>query len=114
MEQMNFSTSVELNTGSAITSRSSTRLLRGIALLWPLGSVFRPALLAVGDAGGIQSAADHVVAHAREVLDAAAADEHDGGLLQIVAHPGYIGCDLDAVGEPHARHLAQRRVGLLG
>ena len=28
--------------------------------------------------------------------------------------PGDVGADLDAAGEPHAGHLAQRRVGLLG
>src|SRR5713226_3946113 len=35
-------------------------------------------------------------------------------LLQVVADAGNIGVDLDPVGEPDARDLAQRGVGLLG
>ena len=36
----------------------------------------------------VEHAADDVVAHARQVLDAAAADQHDRVLLQVVASPG--------------------------
>src|SRR5262249_20706047 len=43
-------------------------------LLRTLGAVLRAALLAVLDALGIQHAPEDVVAHARQVLDAAAAD----------------------------------------
>src|SRR5713101_3896766 len=35
-------------------------------------------------------------------------------LLQVVADAGDVGVDLDPVGEPDARDLAQRGVGLLG
>src|SRR5215470_7494027 len=34
--------------------------------------------------------------------------------LQVVADPRDVGVDLVAVGEPHARNLAQRRIRLLG
>src|SRR5579862_5462210 len=35
-------------------------------------------------------------------------------LLQVVPDAGDVGIYLDPVGQPHARNLAQRRVGLLG
>ena len=62
---------------------------------------------------GVERPADDVVPHARQVLHAAPADEHDRVLLQVVAHARDVGRDLDAVGEPDARDLAQRRVRLL-
>src|SRR5438552_3249253 len=80
----------------------------------PLGAIFRASLLAIGNASGIERAAHHVIAHSRQIFHAAAADKHDGVLLQIVAHPGNIGSDLDAVGQAHPRHFAQRRIRLLG
>ena len=36
------------------------------SLLRPLGAVFRTALAAIGDALGVERAADDVIAHARE------------------------------------------------
>src|SRR5688572_32426641 len=78
-----------------------------------LGAVLRSSLLAAGDAHCVERAADHVVANAREVLDAAAADQHQRVLLQVVADPGNVSRHLDAIGEPDARHLAERRVRLL-
>src|SRR6516164_8247744 len=85
----NFSTSVELNTGSGKTSRTTALLLRGIGYLRfrPLGSVFRSPLAAIGDTRGVQRAANHVITYAGKVLHAAAADEHDRVLLQVMANP---------------------------
>src|SRR5215469_12294151 len=104
IELTNFSTRVELYTGSGTTSRTTALLLRGIRYLRfrPFGPVLRPALLAVGDAGRIQRPANHVVAHARQVLHAAPADQHDGVLLQVMPDPGDISGDLDSVGQAHA------------
>src|SRR5205823_5428981 len=79
-----------------------------------LGAVLGAGLLAVGNAGGVESRADHLVAVARQVLDAAAAHEHDRVLLQVVALTGDVGADLDPVRQPHARDLPQRRIRLLG
>src|SRR5580693_7033674 len=95
IEFTNFSTSVELYTGSGTTSRITALLLRGIRSLRfrSLGPVLRPALLAVGDAGGIQRPANHVIADAGEILHAPPADQHDRVLLQVVADPRNIGCD---------------------
>src|SRR5215470_4862202 len=110
----NFVTSRSWNFGSGRTSRRLTSPLRGMLdLLRPLGAVLRAPLLAVLHADRVERAADDVVAHTGQILHAAAADEHDRVLLQIVSDAWDVGGDLDAVGEAHARDLAQRRVGLL-
>ena len=57
--------------------------------------------------------ADDLVAEAREILDAAAAHEHDRVLLQVVALAGDVGADLHAVRETDARDLPESRVRLL-
>src|SRR5688572_28600955 len=57
-------------------------------LLRPLGAVFGAALAAVLHALGIEHAAQDVIAHAGQVLDAAAADHHHGMFLQIVPLAG--------------------------
>src|SRR3954451_2589468 len=93
-----------------MTGRGVISALRGTLL----GSVFRAALLAVGDAGGVERSPDHLVPEARQVLDAAPADEHDGVLLEVVALAGDVGADLDAVRQANTGDLAQRRVRLLG
>src|ERR1700749_3142064 len=81
--------------------------------LWPLGAVLRTALLAVLDPLRVEHAAQDVIAHARQILDAAAADHDDRMLLQIVTLAGDIADDLEAVGQPHLGDLAQRRIRLL-
>src|SRR5580704_15017723 len=79
-----------------------------------LRAVAAACLLAVADTLGVQGAADDLVAHARQVTDAAAAHEHDRVLLQVVTHARDIGGDLDLAGQPDPGDLPQRRVGLLG
>src|SRR4051794_17542316 len=100
-------------TGSGSTGRIWAAARRGISLLL-LDAVLGAGLLAVAHAGGVERAADDLVADAREVLDATAADEHDRVLLEVVAFAGDVRGDLDAPGDPHAGDLAQRRVRLLG
>src|SRR4051812_49665784 len=100
-------------TGSGSTGRIWAAARRGIGLLL-LHAVLRAGLLAVAHAGGVERAAHDLVAHARQVLDAAAADEHDGVLLEVVALARDVGGDLDAARDAHAGDLAQRRVRLLG
>src|SRR5439155_15422924 len=70
-------------------------------------------LLAVADTLGVQRTADDLVPHAGEVLHPAAADEHDGVLLQVVPDARDVRGDLDLAGQPDAGHLAERRVRLL-
>src|SRR3546814_2655337 len=53
--------------------------------LFPYTTLFRSTrLAALGHAGAIEAAAHRVVAHTRQILDAAAADQHHGVLLQVV------------------------------
>src|SRR5215813_9383072 len=79
-----------------------------------LGAVLGTALLTVLDALGIQHAAEDVVAHAGQVLDAAAADHHHRVLLEVMALAGDVADHLEAVGEANLGDLAQRRIRLLG
>src|SRR3954469_11534711 len=99
-------------TASGSILRTVAAARRGIQLL-PLDAVLRAGLLAVADARGVERPAHDLVAHARQVLDAAAAHEHHGVLLQVVALAGDVRRDLHAVGEPDAGDLAQSRVRLL-
>src|SRR3954462_12910603 len=87
--------------------------LRGISALLLLRAVTAAGLLAVLDALGVERAADDLVADTREVLHPAAADEHDGVLLEVVAHARDVGRDLDAAAESHAGDLAEGGVRLL-
>src|ERR1700704_6521782 len=75
-------------------------LRKAAELLRPLCSVFRPPLLAVLDPLGIEHAAQDVVAHAREILHASAADHHHGMLLKVMALAGDVADHLEPVGEP--------------
>src|SRR5206468_1466650 len=77
-------------------------------------AVFRPAGLPVLDARAVERSADDVIPDAREVAHAAAADEDDRVLLQVVPFAGDVGRGLASAREPHARDLPQRGVRLLG
>src|SRR5580704_2122568 len=81
-------------------------------LFRPLGAVFRAALAPVLDALGVVRAADDVIAHAGQVLDPAAADQHDRVLLQIMPLAGDVAGDLETVGQTHPGDLAQGGVRL--
>src|SRR3954454_10284157 len=93
-------TSFERWTESGSTGRMEAAARRGIGLLG-LDAVLGACLLAVRHAGGVERPADDLVAHARKVLDAAAADEHDGVLLQVVALAGDVRRDLHPVRQTH-------------
>src|SRR5206468_976887 len=90
--------------GMTLAISGSFRTLRAI-----LGT----ALLAVLDALGIEDAAEDVVAHAGQVLDAAAADHDHRVLLKVMALTRNVANDLEAAGQPHLGDLAKRRVRLL-
>src|SRR3954471_12960390 len=88
--------------------------LRGMRLtLLALRAVAAAGLLAAAHALRVERATDDLVADTRQVLYTAAPHEHDRVLLQVVADAGDVGGHLDTGREPHARDLAQRRVGLL-
>src|SRR4051794_9525220 len=78
-----------------------------------LRAVTAAGLLAGLDALGVEGAADDLVADARQVLRPAAADEHDGVLLEVVADPRDVGRHLDAARQAHAGDLAEGGVRLL-
>src|SRR4051794_21509182 len=106
-------TSFDPWTGSGSSGRMEAAARRGICGLLGLHAVLRAGLLAVGHAGCVERPADDLVAHARQVLDAAAADEHDGVLLQVVSLARDVARDLHAVRESHAGDLPQGGVRLL-
>src|SRR3954449_3223360 len=90
--------------------------LRGLTparSLGPLGAVFGTGLAAVLDPLGVEHAAKDVVADARKVAHAAAADQHHAMLLEVVALAGDVADHLALVGEADLGHLPQRRVRLL-
>src|SRR5579864_3890005 len=108
---MNLLTTMLPNFGSGMTSRFSAAWRRDMfrfRLFGALGAVFRTALLAVLDALGVEHAAQDVVAHARQVLDPAAADHHHRMFLKVVPLAGDVADYLEAVGQAHLCDLAQR------
>src|ERR1700748_1177018 len=82
-------------------------------LLRTLCAVLRTTLLTVLDALRIEDAAENVVAHAGQVLDATAADHHHRVLLKVVALAGDVADHLEAIGQTHLGDLTERRVRLL-
>src|SRR5918912_231950 len=106
-------TSGDWYTGSATRGRRGAGPLRGMSALLLLRAVAAAGLLAVADTLGVERAADDLVADARQVLHPAAANEHHGVLLQVVADTRDVRGHLDATGEADASHLAQCRVRLL-
>src|SRR5438309_718487 len=68
---------------------------------------------AIGNTPRGQRAADYVIAHARQILNATASDEHDRVLLQVVADTRNVSRNFNPVREPDARDFSQRRVRLL-
>src|SRR5271170_2205490 len=91
----------------------ATRHLICSRLLRTLRAVLRTALLTVLDALGIEDAAENVVAHAGQVLDAAAADHHHRVLLKVMTFTRDVTDDFKAIGQTHLGDLTERRVGLL-
>src|SRR5579863_238537 len=83
-----------------------------LTFLRSLGSVLRASLHAVGNADRVQCSANHVIADAWKIFHAAPADQHDRVLLQVVPDSGDIRRNLNAIGQPYTRHLAQSRVRL--
>src|SRR5471032_1508197 len=78
-----------------------------------LRAVLRTALLTVLDALGIQHAAENVVTHAGQILDAAAADHDHRMLLKVMAFTRDVADDFEAIGQAHLGDLTKRRVRLL-
>src|ERR1700712_90008 len=88
-------------------------LVRALSLLRALGAVLGTRLLAVFHALQVERTAHDVVANTRQILDTAAAHEHDAVLLQVVAFTADVRDDLETVGQAHLGDLAKRGVRLL-
>src|SRR5687768_9410796 len=106
-------TSCDPKTGSTSSGRFGAGPLRGMSALLLLGTVAAASLLAVLDGLGVERTADDLVADTGEVLHPAAADEHDGVLLEVVALTRDVSGDLDAAAQAHAGDLAEGGVRLL-
>src|SRR6188474_990317 len=103
-EFMNFVTTTFPNFGSGRISRLSALWRRDICLslalcLHPAGLIpatvawllnAKTPLLAVFHTLRVEHAAEDVIAHARQILDAAAADHHHRMLLQVMALAGNV------------------------
>src|SRR5579859_1079944 len=107
--------------GSGLSRSSKERNFAGIRVpllpylfLRALHAVLGAAGLAVLHAGAVERATDDVVAYAGQVAHAAAADEHDRVLLQVVPLAGDVGRGLAAARKAHAGDLPEGGVGLLG
>src|SRR5262245_7442036 len=72
----------------------------------PFGAIAAAGLATILYAGGVQRAADHLVAHARQVANTTAAHQHDRVFLQGMPFARDVDRDFLAVGESHARDLA--------
>src|SRR4051794_10576900 len=96
-----------------LSPRLSGMTCSALRSLRTLRAVLGTALLTVLDALGIEDAAENVVAHARQILDAAAADHDHGVFLKVVAFAGDVTDDLEAIGQAHLGNLTKRRVRLL-
>src|SRR4051812_19379317 len=97
--ETSWETSWDPKTGSMSIGRLGAGPLRGISALLLLRAVAAASLAAVLHALGVEGAADDLVADTGEVLHPAAADEHDGVLLEVVTHARDVGRDLDTAGE---------------
>src|SRR5262245_7803329 len=85
-------------------------LSAGAGPLDGLRTVFRATLLAVAHTTGVERTTHHVVAHAGQILDPAAANQDDRVLLEVVALTRNVGRDLHLVREPDASDLPKGRV----
>src|ERR1700754_2998662 len=104
--------------GSGRTTRAGWEPLRDIILvlysaLRALGAVLRARLATLGHAGAVETAANRVVTHTREILDATAADQNDRVFLKIVTFATDVADDFETVGQAHLGNLTQCRVRLL-
>ena len=80
----------------------------------PFCAVLGAALFPVFHAGGVEAAAHHVIAHARQILYPPPTDQHHGVLLQVVSFTADVADNFKTVGEPHLRDLAQGGREVLG
>ena len=76
-----------------------------VSLLRLYGPVLAATAPPTLNAFSVQSAADYVVAHTRQVLHATTAHQDYRVLLEVVAFAANVGINFNAVGQPHAANL---------
>ena len=79
-----------------------------LRFLWPFRSVERTGLSPAFHASSIQSTSKDVVAHAREILHTATANQHDAVFLEVVSLAWDVRINLFSVSEAHPGHLPHR------
>src|SRR3569833_1931767 len=109
MSLLNFGSGRMVRTGAAERRDKDQYPL----FLRPLRAVLRTRLLTVVDASGIERTADRVITNAREVLHAAAADQNNRVLLQVVAFTADVAGDFVTVGQTDTADLTESRIRLL-
>ena len=79
-----------------------------------LRTVFRAALAALLHTFTVQRATHNVVTHTRKIFHAAATNQHDRVLLQVVTLTRNVRRHFILIGQAYTRNLSQSRVRLLG
>ena len=82
-------------------------LIVSAATLRAFGTVLGALLFPVGDAGGIQSAADDMVANAGQVAHLASAKHNNRVLLERVSLAGDISCNFLAIGKADSGNFTE-------
>ena len=94
--------------------RPKAALRKAAALFRALCAVLGTGLLSLGDACGIERAADDVVTNAGEIAHAAAADQNGAVLVQVMTLAGNVHGTFLLVRQAYSRDLAERGVRLFG
>ena len=94
--------------------RPKAALRKAAALFRALCAVLGTGLLSLGDACGIERAADDVVTNAGEIAHAAAADQNGTVLVQVMTLAGNVHGTFLLVRQAYSRDLAERGVRLFG
>src|SRR3989338_4639997 len=87
---------------------------RGLLFFRPFGAVLGPLLFPSAHTLAIETSADDVISHPRQVFHAAPANHHDGVLLQIMPLARNVRGDFESGREAHSRDFAQGRVRFFG
>ena len=85
-----------------------------LLILGLFNTIFGAAAATLLNTDTVESSADDVIAHTREVLHTTPTNKDDTVLLQVVPLVWDVGNHFDAIGQADLGNLTDRRVGLLG
>lgn len=80
-------------------------MISGLCFLRLLSSVLAASLHALLNAAGVELAADNLITET-DILNAAAAQENNGVLLEVVSHSRNVGSNFEAVRQTNAGDLS--------